>query len=90
MQQALVLEADRVNASSLEVLLEGAEGQLPKLDTYQLLRTCAFALRGVRVALRDAEWQPKWAVAPLLSMAPGASGWVAVCVHGTCMRVGSP
>ncbi len=46
MQQAVVVEAaSAAQYDTLEVLLEGHNGQLPKLDMYHLLRTMGFALQ---------------------------------------------
>jgi hypothetical protein len=55
MQQAIVLEADRVTPSRLEVAAVGWAGQLPKLDMVHLLQQASFTLQGVTL-------QPSWEV----------------------------
>ena len=45
MQQAIVLEAASQQYDTLEVLLEGHNGQLPKLDMFHLLGTMGSALQ---------------------------------------------
>ena len=47
MQQAVVLEALTASFDTAEVLLEGYNGQLPKLDMYWLLQRYSSLLRQV-------------------------------------------
>ncbi len=53
MQQAVVVESTSgFSYNTMEVLLEGRNGQLPKLDMYHLLKTTSFALQGTRTQFK--------------------------------------
>jgi hypothetical protein len=67
MQQAIVLEADRVNPSRLEVAAVGWAGQLPKLDLVHLLQQASYTLQGVTLA-------PSWVV---LRWPTAVANWLA-------------
>lgn len=71
MQQAVVVMADRVNITSLEVLIEGDQGQLPKLDMYSLLYSHAWMLQGVHSLARDLHARPWKAVGRALGVQVG-------------------
>lgn len=43
-QQAVVLQADRVDIAAAEISVMGFDGQLPKLDTYETLRHLLYVL----------------------------------------------
>jgi hypothetical protein len=89
MQQAVVIMADRVGISSLEVLVEGDEGQLPKLDMYNLLYANSWALHGVQPMARDLHARPWKALGEalgikvsLLSVYLQVRGYGGACVRG--------
>lgn len=44
LQQAVVLQADRVDISTAEISVMGFDGQLPKLDTYETLKQLLYVL----------------------------------------------
>uniref|UniRef100_A0A7S3VNA7 Uncharacterized protein n=1 Tax=Dunaliella tertiolecta TaxID=3047 RepID=A0A7S3VNA7_DUNTE len=68
MQQAIVLMADRVDVTQLEVLVEGHDGQLPKLDMYYMLRTAARYTTSIRVKPRAEHAQPLWLLRPVMDL----------------------
>lgn len=59
MQQAVVVDVQAANYDTVEVLVEGMDGQLPKLDTFQLLSTLSWGLGQARLVVREAYNQPK-------------------------------
>ncbi|GAX79694.1 hypothetical protein CEUSTIGMA_g7135.t1 [Chlamydomonas eustigma] len=60
MQQAVVLDTTDSGHqySTMEVLLEGFQGQLPKLDMYHLLRYYSFVLQVPRLQMRGGDPAP--------------------------------
>lgn len=65
----------RPHYNLLEVLLEGYDGQLPKLDMYHILRSYAMGLPGIELQMRGGPPRPTWLLQKLGSSQVRASLW---------------